>query len=69
MPRLTIAETPLWTIARVAGFEHPRLPVLRIDLEKVPADSRQLDALAAELLHNDGEAEVALRNRAAWCRA
>jgi acyl transferase domain-containing protein/NADPH:quinone reductase-like Zn-dependent oxidoreductase/acyl carrier protein len=30
---LALAQAPLWTIARVATLEHPRLPIVRIDLD------------------------------------
>ncbi len=56
---LALAQAPLWTVARVAALEHPRLSIRRIDLDGSAPD---VAALAAELLH--GEGEVAFRQGA-----
>jgi NADPH:quinone reductase-like Zn-dependent oxidoreductase/NADP-dependent 3-hydroxy acid dehydrogenase YdfG/acyl carrier protein len=55
-----LVQVPLWSIARAAAIEHPRMPVLAIDLDLGPVDS-QIEALAMELLHGNAEPQVALR--------
>ena len=60
---IALAQAPLWTVARVAALEHPRLPILRLDLEAGSVDP-QIAAIAAELLYGDGEPEVVFREGA-----
>lgn len=57
---LALAQTTAWNTIRVVGREHPELRPLLFDLE---ANTKldEVETLVAELLHSDGEDEVAIR--------
>ena len=59
------AQAPLWGLGRVIRGEHPELRCVCVDLDPV-ADPSDPSALATELLHPDGEDEVALRATGRW---
>lgn len=52
---------PLWGLGRTVALEHPALWGGLIDLDPAATPGDAADALVAELLHGDGETEVARR--------
>ncbi len=63
----SLAQAPIWGLAKVLALEHPELACRRVDFEAVglgdPAEdsSGALDALTAELLRPEGEDQLARR--------
>ena len=58
--RVAVAEAPLWGLARVVAQEHPGLQCTVIDLDPIVIPG-ELDRLLAELMHPDGEDQLAHR--------
>ncbi len=58
---LSLAQTPLWGLARVVALEHPELQCKRIDLAADHDAAAAAAALGDEILLGDEEPEVALR--------
>ena len=58
------AGAPLWGLGRTVALEHPALWGGLIDLDPAASAPRAAGALAAELLHGDGEDQIALRGGA-----
>ncbi len=58
---VSLAQAPLWGLARVIDREHPELRCTAIDLAVGDTKAAKLEALADELLVDDGEHQVALR--------
>ncbi len=56
-----LGAAPLCGFARVVALEHPELRCIRIDLDPAP-QAMDADALAAELLADDDELDVAFRH-------
>ncbi|MFP2906884.1 type I polyketide synthase [Pyxidicoccus sp. 3LFB2] len=58
---LAVAHAPLWGMARVVALEHPELwgGLLDLDPRRAPEEAEHV---AAELLHADGEDQVAYRD-------
>ncbi|WP_088893686.1 type I polyketide synthase [Leptolyngbya ohadii] len=56
------AQAPLWAMARSIRLEHPELNCKTIDLDNL-ADPEAADLLWTELINNDGENEIAYRDR------
>ncbi|HEX8704281.1 MAG TPA: SDR family NAD(P)-dependent oxidoreductase, partial [Myxococcaceae bacterium] len=56
LPELAV----LWGLGRTVAYEHPELRCARVDLPASPLE-READVLAAELLSDDAEEEIALR--------
>lgn len=61
----SIAQAPLWGMARVVGMEHPELRCVRVDLDPVPSD---MDGphLFAEIHNDSSEDMVAFRSVTRW---
>ncbi len=57
--RLSLAQSPLWGLARVVTAELPALRCVRIDLD--PDESPDANLLFGEIWHGDGEDQVAFR--------
>ncbi|MBI2838245.1 MAG: type I polyketide synthase [Acidobacteria bacterium] len=57
---VSIAQAPLWGLARVIVHEHPELRCTRIDLSPVPT-SQEIQFLVDEMLSDGPEDQVALR--------
>ena len=55
------AQSPLWGLGKVIAIEHPELRCTKIDLSAA-ADSGELQALVHELVADDREDQIALRN-------
>src|SRR5205823_5505803 len=53
----SLAQAPLWGLGKVVALEHPELACRLVDLDT----SEQSEALAAELLADSAEGQVALR--------
>ena len=58
---VSLAQTPLWGLAKSVDLEHPELGCTRIDLDP-EGDAEELAALSEELLLSSTEREVAFRN-------
>jgi acyl transferase domain-containing protein/surfactin synthase thioesterase subunit len=52
---------PVWGLGRTVALEHPSLWGGLVDLDPAAPAADAADALVAELLHGDGESEIALR--------
>jgi hypothetical protein len=57
---LSVAQSPLWGLARTIVHEHPELECRSVDLSHTPVD-RELQLLAAELLSDTPETQIAFR--------
>ncbi len=57
----SLAQAPLWGLARVVAVEHPELHCVRIDLDPATAAQSQAGAVLDELLGPDAEDQVAFR--------
>ncbi|HWF12551.1 MAG TPA: SDR family NAD(P)-dependent oxidoreductase [Candidatus Acidoferrales bacterium] len=58
--QVSVAQTPLWGLAKSIDLEHPELACKRIDLDP-QAEDEELSALTKELSLSDEEREVAFR--------
>ncbi len=56
------SQAPLWGLGRVIALEHPELWGGLIDLDSAGTLADDAAALLAELLHSDGEDQIALRD-------
>ena len=56
---LSVAQAPLWGLARVIAAEFPQLACVRIDLD--PDCDADIDLLMEEIWSEDGEDQIALR--------
>ena len=63
-PPLEVAQAPLWGFGRTVQLEHPLMWGGLIDIGPMLPDTERsaAEALLAELLHTDGENQVALRD-------
>ncbi len=57
---VAVAQSPLWGLGQVIGYEHPELRCKRVDLSQ-PTLTREVEALARELRAGDREDQIALR--------
>ncbi len=55
------AQSPVWGLGKVIAIEHPELRCTKIDLGADPS-AAEIEALLSELVANDIEDQVALRN-------
>src|SRR6185436_3018322 len=60
---LNVAQAPLWGLGRVIALEHPDLACTCVDVDATITAER-IDALAAELLADDDEDQIVLRDDA-----
>ncbi|WP_394834887.1 SDR family NAD(P)-dependent oxidoreductase [Pendulispora rubella] len=58
---LNVVQAPLWGMARVVALEHPEWWGGLVDLDPRPSP-HEADVLLAEILHSDGEDQVAYRD-------
>ncbi len=57
----SLAQAPLWGLARVIAIEHSEMQCRRVDLDPFADHDSQAASLVAELSHPDGEDQVAYR--------
>lgn len=60
LERLAIKQSPAWGFAKTLDLEQPETECVRIDLDAV-VSAQEIDRLADEILHPDGEKEIAFR--------
>jgi len=58
---VSIAQAPLWGLGRVLASEHPELWKGLIDLDPEASPSESAAHVCAEILHGDGEDQLAVR--------
>jgi len=59
--QISLAQTPLWGLAKSIDLEHPELGCTRVDLDP-ERGSEEISALAEELVLSGAEREIAFRN-------